>query len=94
MLFLGIVRFFIGKTIVAQRTIVGSMIKSFRDKATQRIFERHFTKRLAPTLHQLAWRKLAQLDAADRLEDLLVPPGNRLEKLSGDVQSSIPQPRA
>jgi toxin HigB-1 len=32
----------------------------------------------------LAWRKLAMLDAAETLADLLVPPGNRLEKLTGD----------
>jgi proteic killer suppression protein len=60
------------------------MIKSFRDKETERIFSRRFSRRFHPNLHRAAWRKLAILDAAERLEDLRVPPGNRLEKLSGD----------
>jgi len=60
------------------------MIKSFRDKETERLFQRHFSKRLPPNLHRLAWRKLVQIDAAERLDDLRAPPGNRLEKLSGD----------
>jgi proteic killer suppression protein len=59
------------------------MIKSFQDKETERIFSRHFSRRIPPNLHRLAWRKLAILDAAERLDDLRVPPGNRLEKLSG-----------
>jgi len=59
------------------------MIKSFRDKETECIFSRQFSRRLPPDLHRLAWKKLAVLDAAERLSDLRVPPGNRLEKLSG-----------
>jgi proteic killer suppression protein len=59
------------------------MIKSFRDIETERIFSRQFTRRFPSHLHRLAWRKLAILDAADRLEDLSIPPGSRLEKLSG-----------
>ena len=60
------------------------MIKTFRDKDTESIFARRFLKRFATDLHKIAWQKLAVLDAAERLDDLLVPPGNRLEKLSGD----------
>jgi proteic killer suppression protein len=60
------------------------MIRSFRDKETERLFSRRFSWRFPPSLHRPAWRKLAILDAAERLEDLRVPPGNRLEKLSGD----------
>jgi proteic killer suppression protein len=60
------------------------MIKTFHDKETEKIFARQFSKRLPPNLQQLAWRKLAILNATDRLPDLRVPPGNRLEKLSGD----------
>ncbi|MBW2038246.1 MAG: type II toxin-antitoxin system RelE/ParE family toxin [Deltaproteobacteria bacterium] len=60
------------------------MIKSFRDKETERLFSRHFSRRFPANLHRIAWRKLAILDAAERLDDLSVPPGNRLEKLSGD----------
>jgi proteic killer suppression protein len=60
------------------------MIKSFRDKETERLFSRQFSRRFPPSLHRAAWRKLAILDAAEQLDDLRVPPGNRLEKLSGD----------
>ena len=60
------------------------MIKSFRDKETERLFSRHFSRRFPPQLHRIAWQKLAILDAAERLDDLRVPPGNRLEKLSGN----------
>lgn len=60
------------------------MIKSFRDKETERLFSRQFSRRFPPDLHRIAWRKLAILDAAERLEDLRIPPGNRLEKLTGD----------
>jgi proteic killer suppression protein len=60
------------------------MIKTFRGKETEQIFHRHFSRRLSPQLHQAAWRKLAMLDAAESLEDLMVPPGNHLEKLLGD----------
>jgi len=60
------------------------VIKGFRDKTTERIFSRQFPRRFPPNLHRVAWRKLAILDAAERLDDLRVPPGNQLEKLSGD----------
>jgi proteic killer suppression protein len=60
------------------------MLKSFRDRDTERLFRREFSRRFPENLHRIAWSKLAILDAAERLEDLRVPPGNRLEKLSGD----------
>ena len=60
------------------------MIKSFRDKDTEQLFARQFVRRFPPDLHRTAWRKLAQIDAAERLEDLRIPPGNRLERLSGE----------
>ena len=60
------------------------MIKSFRDKATERIFSRRFVRRFPRNLHRVSWRKLMMLDAAEQLGDLRVPPGNRLEKLSGN----------
>ena len=60
------------------------MIKSFRDRETEKVFQGRFSRRLPPNLQRVAQRKLAVLDAAERLEDLRVPPGNRLEKLSGD----------
>jgi proteic killer suppression protein len=60
------------------------MIRSFRDKETERLFRRERRSKLAPPLQREALRKLLLLDAADTLEDLRVPPRNRLEKLAGD----------
>ncbi|GFP40492.1 type II toxin-antitoxin system RelE/ParE family toxin [Candidatus Hakubella thermalkaliphila] len=60
------------------------MIRSFRDKATERVFNRERVRKFDLKLQRLAQRKLAILDAAETLDDLRVPPGNRLEKLSGD----------
>jgi proteic killer suppression protein len=59
------------------------MIKMFRDKETESIFARQFSKKFPASLLTLAWRKLAILDVAESLGDLRVPPGNRLEKLTG-----------
>lgn len=60
------------------------MTKSFGDKETAKIFDRRRSQRLSPLLQRLALRRLVVLDAAERIDDLRVPPGNRLEKLSGD----------
>lgn len=60
------------------------MIRGFADKNTERLFRRERVKKLAEKLQRAALRKLAILDAAESLEDLRVPPGNHLEKLSGD----------
>lgn len=59
------------------------MIRSFAGKATERLFHREPVRQLPPTLRRVALRKLVQLDAATRLDDLRVPPGNRLELLRG-----------
>ena len=48
------------------------------------MFERQRARKLPPDVQVRAYRKLLILDAADRLEDLRVPPGNRLERLGGD----------
>ena len=60
------------------------VLRSFRDKETERLWRRERPRRLDPKTARSALRKLVILDAADILEDLRVPPGNRLEKLSGD----------
>ena len=60
------------------------MIRSFRDRESERLFRRERNRALPPGLQRVALRKLVQLDAADSLEDLRVPPGNRLEVLRGD----------
>ena len=61
------------------------MIKSFSDKKTEFIFNRKFVKGFPSTIHRLSYRKLLLIDGAGRLDDLKVPPGNRLEKLSGNL---------
>ena len=63
------------------------MIRSFRDKDAQALFEEgRRSRRWSTALQKVAVRKLQQLHAAARLEDLRVPPGNRLEQLRGDRQ--------
>ena len=60
------------------------MIRSFRNRATEEVFERERSRRLPPNVQRRAHRKLLLVDAAEALDDLRVPPGNRLERLSGD----------
>jgi toxin HigB-1 len=60
------------------------VIKSFRDKDTEKVFLREFTRKFDMKLRRIALRKLTILDAPEVLDDLSIPPGNRLEKLSGD----------
>jgi proteic killer suppression protein len=59
------------------------VIRSFRDKETERIFRREFSRSLQSVAHP-AKRKLDQLHAATVLSDLGVIPGNRLESLLGN----------
>ncbi len=60
------------------------MIRSFADRDTERLFLRQPVRKLGADLQRVALRKLRQLDAAVSLDDLRVPPGNRLEKLHGN----------
>ena len=60
------------------------MIKSFRDKETEKIFNRLVSRKLPQNIQHLARRKLVILDAATELNALRLPPGNRLEALKGD----------
>ncbi|MFZ1282661.1 MAG: type II toxin-antitoxin system RelE/ParE family toxin [Propionicimonas sp.] len=60
------------------------MIRSFRDTATEPLWSREHSRSLDPRIERVALRKLVILDAAEALEDLRVPPGNRLEALHGD----------
>lgn len=59
------------------------MIRSFADKDTERLAGRHRVRRFV-NIERVALRKLAMLEAAHVLDDLRVPPGNRLEALKGD----------
>ena len=60
------------------------MLRSFADKETQRVWQRQTVRKLDYGTQRVALRKLLILDAAETLDDLRVPPGNRLEKLKGD----------
>ena len=62
----------------------GLVIRSFRDGATGRLWSREHSRSLDPRIERVALRKLVMLDAAETLEDLRVPPGNRLEALHSD----------
>ncbi|MDQ3964921.1 MAG: type II toxin-antitoxin system RelE/ParE family toxin [Actinomycetota bacterium] len=59
------------------------MLKSFADRETERLWERRRSSATPASLQRRALRKLVILDAAGSLEDLHIPPGNRLEKLGG-----------
>jgi len=59
------------------------MIQSFRDKEAEKILNRQFSAKLPKNIQGIARKKLVILDAAVDLNDLRVPPGNRLEALRG-----------
>ena len=71
-------------TLLTRRVIIYGMIRSFREHRTEKIFRRERVKGLSRKVERAALRKLLILDAAESLDDLRVPPGNRLEKLKGD----------
>ncbi|MGH3937289.1 MAG: type II toxin-antitoxin system RelE/ParE family toxin [Pseudonocardiaceae bacterium] len=64
--------------------MLATVLLSFRDKDTERVWQRRQVTKLDNNTQRAALRKLLILDAADALSDLRVPPGNRLEKLRGD----------
>jgi proteic killer suppression protein len=61
------------------------MIRSFGDKRAEALFRDEFVRQFQG-IARVAKRKLEALNAASRLEDLTVPPSNRLEKLKGDLK--------
>lgn len=60
------------------------MIRSFGNKDTERIWHEQYVKRVDRTVQRATLRKLEVIHAAKDVEDLRVPPGNRLEHLVGD----------
>ena len=60
------------------------MIKSFADKETRNVWKRTYSKKLPEDIQERGRQKLFQIHHAEEINDLRVPPGNRLEKLSGD----------
>ncbi len=62
------------------------MIESFLDKESEQFYVTGKSRKISPTIHKVALRKLDYLNSAFELDDLKVPPANRLEKLSGDLK--------
>jgi proteic killer suppression protein len=60
------------------------MIESFASEETENVFRGQVSRKLPKDVQRTARRKLLYLDDAEDLQDLLAPPGNRLEKLKGD----------
>jgi len=60
------------------------VIKGFADKETEKLWNRERSKSVPPNLQRGALRKLTQLNNAEDLNDLRIPPGNKLEKLLGE----------
>lgn len=61
------------------------MIRSFKDKETEKIFNQEFSKKFPVDIQKIALRKLIMINAAEKLSDLKIPPANRLESLSGNM---------
>ncbi len=62
------------------------MIKSFADKRTKQIFDGHLVKKMDADLQKKVLRRLRYIEAAENVEDLQVPPSNKLEKKQGDLR--------
>lgn len=60
------------------------MIQSFKCKETARLFETGFSKKFPASILKSSIIRLAMINNAGKLDDLKIPPSNRLEKLSGD----------
>ena len=60
------------------------MIKTFNNDETQKIYQRQRSRKLPSDIQQVALRKLRMINNAVTINDLRVPPANRLEKLSGN----------
>lgn len=62
------------------------MIKTFKDAETEKIYQREQSRKLPSDIQQVALRKLRMINNSININDLRVPPANRLEKLSGNRQ--------
>ena len=65
------------------------MIQSFADRETELIYNQDFSRRLPNTIQKVALRKLMMIDNAKTLDDLRIPPNNRLEQLHGDREGQF-----
>ena len=64
------------------------MIISFRDKETEKIWKQQYSRQLPEDIQRIVLRKLIIINRAKDLNDLEIPPGNKLEQLIGDRHSS------
>jgi proteic killer suppression protein len=65
------------------------MIKSFKDKETEKVYNREGSHKLPRDIQQVALRKLRMLNNVKSLNDLKVPPANRLEKMKGNREGQL-----
>jgi proteic killer suppression protein len=65
------------------------MIKSFKDKETEKVYNREGSNKLPRDIQQIALRKLRMLNNVKSLNDLRVPPANRLEKMKGNREGQL-----
>ncbi len=65
------------------------MIESFKDKETEKVYSREGSHKLPRDIKQVALRKLRMLNNARSLNDLKVPPANRLEKMKGSREGQL-----
>lgn len=61
------------------------MILSFGNRETEKVWNGTFSKRLPNEIQNIARRKLRMINNAQNINDLRIPPANRLEKLTGDL---------
>ena len=71
-------------TFSAPHYIIIGVIKTFKDDETQKIYQRKKSRKLPADIQQVALRKLRMINNAININDLRVPPANRLEKLGGN----------
>ncbi len=63
-----------------------TMIKTFGNKETERIWQGDYSKKYPSQIQPVARRKLRMINNSQDINDLKIPPGNRLEKLSGNLE--------
>jgi len=62
------------------------MIKSFKDPEVEKIWNGEYSKKLPTQIQPIARRKLRMINSAQTINDMRIPPANRLEKLKGDLK--------
>ena len=65
------------------------MIKSFKCKETEKIYNRTYSKKFPSSIQRVGLRKLRMLNRSRYINDLRVPPGNKLESLKGDRKGPL-----